>query len=77
MLSKEFLRLVTIAIVISFPLTWFAMHKWLQGFAYRIDISLWVFLLAGALALLVAFITVSFQSIKAALANPVKSLRSE
>jgi putative ABC transport system permease protein len=77
MLSKEFLKLVTIAIVISFPLTWFAMHKWLQGFAYRIDISLWVFLLAGALALMVAFITVSFQSVKAALANPVKSLRSE
>jgi putative ABC transport system permease protein len=77
MLSKEFLKLVAIAIVISFPLTWYAMHKWLQEFAYRIEISWWVFLLAGAVALMVAFITVSFQSVKAALANPVKSLRSE
>ena len=77
MLSKEFLKLVTIAIIISFPITWYAMHKWLQDFALRIDISWWVFLLAGALALLIAFITVSFQSVKAALANPVKSLRSE
>jgi putative ABC transport system permease protein len=77
MLSKEFLKLVTIAILISFPVTWYAMHKWLQDFALRIDISWWVFVLAGALALLVAFITVSFQSVKAALANPVKSLRSE
>jgi putative ABC transport system permease protein len=77
MLSFEFLKLVLIAILIAFPLTWFAMYKWLQDFAYRIDIQWWVFILAGILALLIAFITISFQSVKAALANPVKSLRSE
>jgi putative ABC transport system permease protein len=77
MLSKEFLKLVVIAILVSVPVTWYAMSKWLQEFAYRIDISWWVFVVAGLLALLVAFVTVSFQSIKAALANPVKSLRSE
>jgi len=77
MLSAEFLKLVLIAIIISFPITWFAMHKWLQDFAYRIDMQWWVFLLAGFLALLIALITISFQSIKAAIANPVKSLRSE
>ncbi|MBL4675565.1 MAG: ABC transporter permease [Mucilaginibacter sp.] len=77
MLSAQFLRLVALAIFIAMPLTWFAMHKWLQEFAYRIDIEWWVFAAAGAMALGVAFITVSFQSVKAALANPVKSLRSE
>ncbi|MGZ3778758.1 MAG: ABC transporter permease, partial [Mucilaginibacter sp.] len=77
MLSAEFLKLVLIAIIISFPLTWFAMYKWLQDFAYRIEIQWWVFVLAGIVALLIAFITISFQSVKAALANPVKSLRSE
>jgi putative ABC transport system permease protein len=77
MLSVDFLRLVLIAIIIAFPLTWFAMHKWLQDFAYRIDIQWWIFIVAGIVALLIAFITISFQSIKAALANPVKSLRSE
>jgi putative ABC transport system permease protein len=77
MLSREFLKLIVIASVISFPVTWFAMHKWLQDFAYRINIQWWVFLAAGVIALLVAGITISFQSVKAALANPVKSLRSE
>ena len=77
MLSIDFLKLVVIAILISFPLTWFAMNKWLQDFAYRINISWWVFVLAGGIALAIAFITISFQSIKAAIANPVKSLRSE
>ncbi|MDB5133490.1 MAG: cell division protein FtsX [Mucilaginibacter sp.] len=77
MLSVEFLKLVLIAIVVSFPITWFAMHKWLQDFAYRIDINWWVFVIAGGIALFIAFITISFQSIKAAIANPVKSLRSE
>jgi len=77
MLSAEFMKLVLIAIIISFPITWFAMHKWLQDFAYRIDIQWWVFLLAGFIALLIALITISFQSIKAAIANPIKSLRSE
>jgi putative ABC transport system permease protein len=77
MLSKEFLRLIIIASLISFPITWFAMNKWLQDFAYRINIEWWVFLAAGSIALLVAALTISFQSIKAALANPVKSLRAE
>ncbi|OOQ61850.1 ABC transporter permease [Mucilaginibacter pedocola] len=77
MLSTEFLKLVIIAIVVSVPVTWYAMHKWLQDFAYRIDISPWVFVMAGIIAVVVAFVTVSFQSVKAALANPIKSLRSE
>jgi putative ABC transport system permease protein len=77
MLSIEFLKLIIIAALISFPITWYAMNKWLQDFAYRTTIHWWVFLLAGIIALVVAAITISFQSIKAALANPVKSLRSE
>jgi len=77
MLSKEFLQLILIAALISYPLTWYAMNKWLQDFAYRINIQWWVFALAGCIALMVAAITISFQSIKAALANPVTSLRSE
>lgn len=77
MLSKEFLKLVLAACVIAFPLAWWAMNNWLQGFAYRINISGWVFLIAGAAALIIALITVSYQAIKAAMANPVKSLRTE
>jgi putative ABC transport system permease protein len=77
MLSKEFLKLIILASLISFPITWYAMNKWLQDFAYRVTIQWWVFILAGCIALLIAAITISFQSIKAALANPVKSLRSE
>jgi putative ABC transport system permease protein len=77
LLAKDFLKLVLIAILIASPIAWYAMNKWLQGFAYKIDIPLWVFLVAGGLAILIAFITVSFQSIKAALMNPVKSLRTE
>jgi putative ABC transport system permease protein len=77
MLSKEFLKLVLIASLIAFPAAWWAMSKWLQSFAYRIDISWWVFAVAGFAALLIALLTVSFQAIKAALANPVKSLRTE
>jgi putative ABC transport system permease protein len=77
MLSKEFLKLIVIAALISFPLTWYAMDKWLQDFAYRITIQWWVFVAAGGIAVMVATLTISYQSIKAALANPVKSLRSE
>ena len=77
LLSKDFLKLVLIAIVIASPLAWWAMNRWLQDFAYRVDISWWVFALAGTLAVGIALLTVSFQSIKAALMNPVKSLRSE
>jgi putative ABC transport system permease protein len=63
--------------VIAFPLAWLAMNKWLENFAYRITIGWWIFLTAAIIALLVALLTVSFQAIKAALANPVKSLRTE
>jgi putative ABC transport system permease protein len=77
MISKDFIKLVLIAFVIAFPVAWWMMNKWLQSFAYRIDISWWVFALAGLLTLAIALITVSFQAIKAAVANPVTSLRSE
>lgn len=77
MLSKDFLKLVLIAAIIAFPIAWWAMHTWLQRFAYRISISWWIFIVAGIAALLIGLITVSFQAIKAAVANPVDSLRSE
>jgi putative ABC transport system permease protein len=77
MLSKDFLKLVVIAALIAFPLAWWAMHSWLQDFAYRTTISWWVFIMAGILAALIAVVTVSFQTIKAAIMNPVKSLRAE
>ncbi|HEY5969553.1 MAG TPA: ABC transporter permease [Chitinophagaceae bacterium] len=77
LLSKEFLVLVIIAALIAFPLGWWAMNKWLEDFAYRIHIAWWVFPVAGIAALLIALLTVSFQAIKAAIANPVKSLRTE
>jgi len=77
LLSKEFLLLVLIAVFIASPLAWMAMNKWLQNYEYRIDITLWIFVTAAILAILIALITISFQAIKAARANPVKSLRSE
>lgn len=77
LLSKEFIRLVLIAFVIASPIAWWIMNKWLQNFAYKIHISWWIFLVAGVVAVLLALITVSFQAIKAAIANPVGSLRSE
>ena len=63
--------------LIASPIAWYAIHKWLQDFAYRIDIAWWMFAMAGILALLIALATVSFQAVKAALSNPVKSLRTE
>ena len=77
LLSKDFLKLVLIAIVIASPLAWYIMNRWLQNFAYKITIDWWVFALAGLLAVGIALLTVSFQSVRAALMNPVKSLRSE
>ena len=77
LLSKDFVILIIIATLIAFPVAWWAMNKWLQDFVYRISIGWWVFIAAGLAALLIAFITISFQSIKAAVANPVKSLRTE
>jgi len=77
LVSKDFIILVIIAIVIASPIAWFAMNKWLENFAYRVAISWWVFAAAAVMAILIAFITLSFQSIRAALGNPVKALRSE
>ena len=77
MLSKDFIKLVLIASVFAIPVAWWAMNKWLQDFAYRINIGWWVFIAAGVVAALIALLTVSFQAIKAAVANPVKSLRTE
>jgi len=77
LLSKEFILLVGIAIVIATPLAWYAMNAWLQNFEMRIKMDWWMFAVAGFTAVTIAFLTVSFQSVKAALANPVKSLRSE
>ncbi|GAB3698814.1 ABC transporter permease [Spirosoma flavus] len=77
LLSKDFLKLVAIAILLASPVAWWAMNKWLQDFAYKIDIEWWVFAMAGLVSVVIALLTVSFQSIKAALVNPVKSLRSE
>lgn len=77
MLSKDFLKYVLIATVIAWPLAWFVIYKWLQDYAYRINISWWVFALVGLLACMIALVTISFQAIRAAMANPVKSLRTE
>jgi ABC-type antimicrobial peptide transport system permease subunit len=77
LLSKDFLQLVSISCIIAFPIAWWMMHKWLSDYEYRIHISWWIFLAAGILAILIALLTVSFQAIKAAIANPVKSLRTE
>jgi putative ABC transport system permease protein len=77
LLSKEFLKLTLISILIASPIAWFVMDQWLRDFAYKIDIEWWIFVLAGSLAMLIAFCTISFQSIKTALMDPVKSLRSE
>ncbi|MNL86309.1 hypothetical protein D3C87_2149680 [compost metagenome] len=76
-MSKDFLKLVAIAIVLASPLAWYIMQLWLQDFAYKIDIEWWMFVLAGIVSVLIAVFTISFQSIRAAMMNPVKSLRSE
>lgn len=77
LLSKDFIKLVIVSFIIATPVAWWAMSKWLEAFAYRINISWWMFALAGFIAALIALLTVSFQAIKAAIANPVKSLRTE
>jgi putative ABC transport system permease protein len=77
LLSKEFIAWVVISNIIAWPIAWYAVHKWLQSFAYRIDITVWPFVLAGISAIAIAMVTVSFQAIKAATANPVESLRYE
>jgi putative ABC transport system permease protein len=77
LLSSDFIKLVFIAIFIASPIAWYFMNKWLQDFAYRINISWWMFAVAGFIAITIALITVSYQAIKAAIANPVESLRAE
>jgi ABC-type antimicrobial peptide transport system permease subunit len=77
LLSKDFLKLIGIACLLAFPVAWWMMHDWLQNYQYRINISWWIFIAAGIAAILIALITISFQSVKAAIANPVKSLRTE
>jgi putative ABC transport system permease protein len=77
MLSVDFLKLVLIASVIAFPVAWWSMHRWLQDFAYRVDIGWWVFAIAGMSSVIIALATISFQAIRAAMTNPVKSLRTE
>jgi putative ABC transport system permease protein len=76
-LSKDFLKLVMIALVIAIPAAWFATSKWLNNYPYRISLNWWLFASAAILVILIALLTVSFQAIKAAIANPVKSLRTE
>ncbi len=77
MLTKDFLKLVAVAAIVAFPLAWWAMNQWLQNFAYRVSIGWWVFAVSAMIAALIALFTISFQAIKAAIANPVKALRSE
>jgi len=77
LLSKDFIRLVIIAFLIASPIAWYVMHNWLRDFAYRINISWWIFFAAGLLAVMIALVTISFQAIRTAMANPVKSLRTE
>jgi putative ABC transport system permease protein len=77
LLSKDFIKLVLVAILIASPIAWYAIHQWLQDFAYRIDIAWWMFVVAGLGAICIALLTISFQAVKAAVANPIKSLRTE
>ena len=77
LLTKDFIKLVLMAIIIATPIAWYAMNKWLENFAYKAKMGWSVFLISGLLAIAIALITISFQSIKAAISNPVKSLRTE
>ena len=77
LLTRDFLKLVIVSLVVASPLAWWIMNNWLQDFAYRIDIGWWMFALAGLIAVIIAMITVGYQAIKTAIANPVKSLRTE
>ena len=77
LITKNFVLLVGVSCIIAFPVAWYFMHNWLQDFAYRISIEWWVFALAGFAALIIAVVTVGFQATRSAMANPVKSLRTE
>jgi putative ABC transport system permease protein len=77
LLSRDFLQLVVISFIVASPVTWWLMHRWLQDFAYRVSISVWDFLAAGTLVVLITLLTISVKAINAAIANPIKSLRAE
>ena len=77
LLSTDFVKLIVVALLVATPLAWYLMYQWLQEFAYRINVPWWVFLLAGSVAVFIALATVSIQTMKAAMTNPVKSLRTE
>jgi len=77
LISEDFLKLIALANIIAWPLAWYAMHRWLEDFAYRITINPGIFILAGLAALVIAFATISFQALKVAVANPVKALKQE
>jgi len=77
LLSTDIFKLVALSAIIAMPISWMAMNHWLQGFAYRTDISWWVFAVAGFLAMIVALLTICYQALKAALADPVKNLRAD
>jgi len=77
LLSRDFLKLIMVANIIAFPVAWWIMHNWLQDFAYRTNLSWWIFLSAAIIALIIAIVTIGLQTIKASMANPVKSLRTE
>ena len=77
LVSKDFLKLIIIALVIASPIAWYAINKWLEDFAYKVDVQWWVFALAGFATLLIAFVTISLQAIRTAMTNPVKNLRTE
>ena len=77
LLSQDFLKLVLLANVIAWPIAWWAMHHWLQNFAFKADLGVWIFILAGLATLFIAMLTVSFQAVRSAVANPVNSLRNE
>ena len=77
LLSKDFIKLVLLAIIIASPVAWYIMHLWLQDFAYRINISWWIFVSAGLLSLIIALLVIGFQTVRSAIANPANSLRTE
>ncbi len=77
LLSEDFVRLIVISFVIAAPMAWYVMHRWLEDFAYRVELNAWIFVIAGLLAVGVALVTVTVQALRAARANPVRSLRSE
>jgi putative ABC transport system permease protein len=77
LLSQDFIRLIVIALLIASPISWLLMHNWLNNFAYRINIPVWVFVSSGLAAMFIALVTISFQSVKAAIANPVRNLKAE